>query len=108
MQWMWGVKTNSIDPPGDTHKLTAVKNACDEAKRRLQHNSNGLKEHQEKVGHEMKKYKELLRQLETEYSNTMEDIKTHKEQQVSESFLCYIFYSPICMRASGKLTIVCT
>ena len=85
-------EANPIDPAGGTHKLAFVKKAYEEAKRRLQSNSDGLKRRQEEVGDEMKKCKELLRQLKTEYNDTMEEIRRHKEEQASESrpSLCWI------------------
>ena len=75
----------SIYPPGGTHRLATVRKACDEAKRRLQSNCDGLKRRQEEAGHRMKKYKELLRQLETGYKYTMEKIRRHKDEQVCRS-----------------------
>ena len=77
---------------GKAHRLGSVKEVADEAKKRLQSNSNSLKRRQEEVGDEMKNYKELLRQLETEYSNTMEEMRRHKEEQVGGSCLslCYL------------------
>ena len=56
---------------GGAHKLGPVDDTTDEAKKRLESNCKKLKRRQEKVGDEMKKYKELLRKLETEYNNTM-------------------------------------
>ena len=72
--------------------MTAVEKTCDEAKKRLQSNSDSLKRRQEEVGDKMKKCKKLLRQLETEYNDTMEEIRRHKEEQVGGSCLslCYI------------------
>ena len=87
MQRMWDNEANPINAPDGAHKLTSVKKASEEAKRHLQSNCDSLKGRQEKVGHEMKKYKELLRQLEAEYKDTMEDMRRHQEEQVSDSCL---------------------
>ena len=76
-----------IDPPGGAHKLAAVRKACEEAKRRLQSSKNDLKRRQDEVGTKMKKYKQLLRQLETEYNDTIKEMRKHKEEQVNESCL---------------------
>ena len=46
-----------------------------------------MKRRQEELGDEMKKCKELLKQLETEYNDTIEEIRRHKEEQVGESWL---------------------
>ena len=103
MQWIWDIEAKTIDPPGGAHKLAAVKSACEEAKRRLQSNKDNLKRRQRELGDEMKKYKKLLRQLETEYNNTMEDMRRHMEEQVGEtclSFYCIVFAATIAWYAS--------
>ena len=84
---MWDNEANPINPPGGAHKLASVKKACEEAKRCLQSNKDNLKRRHKELGDEMKKYKELLGQLETEYNDTMEDMRRHKEEQVSDSCL---------------------
>ena len=72
---------------GEAHKFVPVEEAADEAKRRLQPNRERLKRRQKEVGDEMKKYKEFLRRLETEYNNTMEEMRRRKKEQVRESCL---------------------
>ena len=59
----------------------------------MQSNKDNLKKRQQELGGEMKKYKKLLRQLETEYSDTMAEMTRHKEEQVSES--CLSLYSTL-------------
>ena len=76
-----------VNNADDTHKLGPVEEAADEAKKRLQPRSDSLKRRQKEVGDEMNKYKELLRQLETEYNNTLEKMRRHKKKQVRESCL---------------------
>ena len=64
----------------------------------MQSNKDNLKRRQRELGDEMKKYKKLLRQLETEYNNTMEDMRRHMEEQVGEtclSFYCIVFAATI-------------
>ena len=78
---------------GGAHKLGPVDETTDEAKKRLESNRKHFKRRQEEVGDEKKKYKELLRQLETEYNNTMEEMRRHKEEQVSES--CHSLYCTV-------------
>ena len=80
-------EADPINPPGGAHKLASVKKAYEEAKRRLQSSKDGLKRHQEVAEDEMKKCEELLRQLETEYNDTLEEMRRHKDEQVNESCL---------------------
>ena len=70
-------EADPINPPGGAHKLASVKKACEEAKRRLRSSKEGLKRRQEVAEDKMKKYKELQRQLETEYNDTVEEMRRH-------------------------------
>ena len=72
---------------GGAHKLGPVDETTDEAKKRLESNRKHLKRRQEELGNKMKKYKEILRRLETEYNKTINKIRRKKEEQVSESCL---------------------
>ena len=74
----------------DKHELRAVESVSKEAKERLQLKKKEVKMHQTDVGDEMKKSKESLRNLETEYKDLIELIHKHRDEQVSRSCLLNI------------------
>ena len=96
-----------MNPSGGDHELNAVEKGYEEAKRRLQSKMKGLKKRQAMVGHKMKKYKELLRQLETEYNTTIDEMRRHKEEQVNQSSLSlYCTVSAASIMSSAAVAVV--
>ena len=69
--------------PGRSHRLGSVEKASDEAKRFLQSNTDRLKMRQEEVRGEMKNYRKLMEELNTENTDTMVEMRRHKEGQVT-------------------------
>lgn len=76
-----------MNATGKAHRLGPMEGAADEARKCLQSRRDSVKRRKEEVGYKMKKYRELLGHLVTEYNNTMEKMKRQKEEQASESCL---------------------